>query len=261
MKASVAVATSLVAVVAFGGLLAWVARTPHTPPAVTNTPPREPPVAPPPSEFERQMPGLPEPNASAAFVFDGDVEYDSSIPAGRLKITAAPGEFEGARAWFVEEEEEVPALPGPGTPATSERRKMWLSRGLRVLATQTVTKSAGVTVTASATVGESKVTTTVDGRQPETTTYTRGVEGARPLAAALLYFRMCPAEVTTRGDEAPPPFPAIWQIDPDGSLHCTAMADSCDAHITLRGTRREPVRIERYIGWHNMGTIVAREPK
>jgi hypothetical protein len=172
---------------------------------------------------------MPEPSAAGAFTFEGEIEF--GVPErGKFGLEVTAAERHGRPAWHVVQYESHPAFPN-GMAAGFERREMWLSRDLRVLASRTTPESSGATPLA--------------GR-------------SLPLAAAILYFRACPAEVTAPAD--PVAHPVVESVAADGTLVGVCdTADMARAFITLRGTGRVPVEVKRFIGWHDMGTIVARE--
>jgi len=222
---------AIVVVLAFGALIAWVSRTRNAPPVATNARTPEPPAAPPRNEFERELARLPEPSAAAAFEFEGEI----SLVGGSFRLAVTPCEHDARAAWHVVQEESRPASLAYRS-AQAEHTEMWLSRDLRVLGDARTIVSNGVVHT-----------TPIDAASTRTI----------PLAAALLYFRACPAEVTALPD--PVERPVVSQVEPDGGLFCSAFTSDCDqVFITLQGPRRTPVKVERCLGWHNMGTIAAR---
>jgi hypothetical protein len=202
-------------------------------PATTEPAPR-----PPQTEWAARLDSLlasmPEPSAERAFTFEGGIDYGAP-ERGTFRVEVTAGEHEGRRAWRVVQDESRPAFSGMA--AESEHRESWLGRDLRTLSATATIKS--------------------EGRPPVTLTEPAG-RRTLCLAAAILYFRNCPAKVTAGAD--PSPCPEVTAVEADGTLRGVAeTADAYRATITLRGTNRTPVEVERFLGWHNMGKIVARD--
>lgn len=205
----------------------------------TATEPAAPAARPPQTEWAARVDALlasmPEPSAERAFTFEGEIVYD--VPQrGSFRVEVTAGEHEGRRAWRVVQDESRPAFPN-GMAAETEHRETWLGRDLRTLSART--------------------TISAEGRPPVTLTEPAG-RRTLSLAAAILYFRQCPAKVTAGPD--PSPCPEVTGVEADGTLR--GVAETADAYrvtITLRGPNRTPVEVERFLGWHDMGKIVARE--
>ena len=185
------------------------------------------------ARLDALLASMPEPSAERTFRFEGEIDYGGT-ERGTFRVEVTAGEHEGRRAWRVVQDESRPAFPN-GMSAESEHREMWLGRDLRTL-------SATTTITA-------------EGRTPVTLTEPAG-RRTLSLAAAILYFRHCPAKVTAGAD--PSPCPEVTAVEADGTLRGVAeTADAYRATITLRGPDRTPVQVERFLGWHDMGKIVA----
>jgi hypothetical protein len=187
------------------------------------------------ARLDELLASMPEPSADRGFTFEGEIEY--GVPQrGSFRVEVTAGVHQGLAAWRVVQDESRPAMPN-GMAAGSEHRETWLARDLRTLAaTATISDEGRPAVTVSEPAGRRTLS----------------------LAAAILYFRSCPAEVTAGPD--PSPFPEVSAVAADGTLRGAAdTSDAYRAFITLRGPGRTPVKVERFLGWHNMGTIEARE--
>jgi hypothetical protein len=166
---------------------------------------------------------LPDPSPERAFIVDGDVEFPGTSVKGRYRLSVEPGVWNGQPAWLVVEEEDDSAVPSrDGFPREPEHRTWWLSRDLRVL----------------------------KGEDPDD-------DGARTMGGVLLLFRSCPAEVAAYGE--PPDCPYVASVAKDGSMTCSApLEDMFSVRIDLSGKSRTPVELERWLGWHRMGSVVVR---